>query len=190
MSIKGTKTELELLKAFAGESQARSRYTMFAKQARKEGYHQIADFFEETAENEYVHAKRFFSFLEGGPLEITATYPAGVVGTTEENLLASAMGEEEEFNELYPAAAEIAKAEGFPEISAQFLMVAKAEQAHATRYRKLLENVKNNKVFNREQKVLWKCGVCGYVHEGYEPPQICPACKHPREHFELMVETY
>lgn len=190
MSIKGTKTEQNLLKAFAGESQARGRYTMFAKQARKEGYYQIAALFEETAENEYVHSKQFFRYLEGGMVEITAAYPAGIVGTTLENLYAAAAGENEEHTELYPGFAAVAKEEGFLEAATTFLMVARAEIAHELRFLRLAENIEQNRVFKREEKVKWKCGVCGYVHEGFEPPQICPSCKHPREHFELKEENY
>lgn len=190
MSIKGTKTEQNLLAAFAGESQARGRYNMYAAIARKEGYHQIADIFDETARNEQVHAKRFFRFLEGGMVEITAAYPAGVEGTTMENLLAAAAGENEEHTELYPHAAKVAKEEGFLEVSAAFTSIAKVEYEHEMRYLKLVENIKENRVFKREEKVRWKCNVCGYVHEGYEPPTICPSCKHPREHFELKEANY
>lgn len=190
MSIKGTKTEQNLLKAFAGESQARGRYTMFAKAARKEGFHQIASLFEETAENEYVHSKQFFRYLEGGNVEITAMYPAGIVGTTAENLMAGAAGENEEHTTLYPGFAEVAKQEGFNDVATTFLMVARAEVAHEARFLRLLHNIENNRVFKREEKVKWKCGVCGYVHEGFEPPQICPSCKHAREYFEIKEETY
>ncbi|HHT20454.1 MAG TPA: rubrerythrin family protein [Tissierellia bacterium] len=190
MSIKGTKTEQNLLKAFAGESQARGRYTMFAKKARQEGYYQIADFFDETARNEYEHSKQFFKYLEGGDVEITAMYPAGKVGTTAENLQAAADGENEEHTTLYPGFAEVAKEEGFKDVATTFLMVARAEVAHEDRFLKLKANILDNKVFKREDKVVWKCGVCGYLHEGYEPPQVCPSCKHDREHFELMVENY
>lgn len=190
MSVKGTQTEKNLLKSFAGESQARGRYVMFAKQARKEGYHQIAALFEETAENEYQHAKRFFSFLEGGMVEITAAYPAGVVGTTAENLKAAAEGENEEHTDLYPTFANIAKEEGFNEISVLWTMIARVEFEHEARYLKLLKNIEENQVFKREEKVRWKCGVCGYVHEGFEPPAVCPSCKHPKEHFELKESNY
>ncbi len=190
MSIKGTKTEQNLLKAFAGESQARGRYTMYAKIARKEGYHQIADIFDETARNEEAHAKRFFRFLEGGMVEITAAYPAGVEGTTVENLLAAAEGEKEEHEILYPGFAEVAREEGFLDVAAAFKSIAAVEVEHEKRYLKLKENIENNKVFKREDKVRWKCGVCGYVSEGFEPPAMCPSCKHPREHFELKETNY
>lgn len=190
MSIKGTQTEQNLLKAFAGESQARARYTMFSKIARKEGYYQIADIFDETARNEEEHAKRFFRFLEGGMVEITAAYPAGVEGTTPENLKAAAEGENEEHTILYPSFAEVAREEGFLDVAAAFKAIASVEVEHEKRYLKLLENVEKNRVFKRDEKVRWKCGVCGYVHEGFEPPAICPSCKHDREHFELKESNY
>jgi rubrerythrin len=190
MSIKGTKTEQNLLKAFAGESQARGRYTMFAKIARKEGYYQIADIFDETARNEEEHAKRFFRFLEGGMVEITSAYPAGVEGTTAENLKAAAEGENEEHTLLYPQFADVAKEEGFLEVAAAFKAIATVEEEHEKRYLKLLENIENGKVFKRDEKVRWKCNVCGYVHEGFEPPAVCPSCKHSKEHFELKETNY
>ncbi|MCA0385102.1 MAG: rubrerythrin family protein [Firmicutes bacterium] len=189
-SIKGTATEKNLLKAFAGESQARNRYQLFAKQAEKEGYRQIADFFMETADNERVHAARFFSFLEGGDVEITATYPAGIVGTTLENLKAAAMGENEEWTTLYPEFARIAREEGFPKVGAAFDFIAKAEIEHENRYNKLAENIENDRVFKREESVRWKCNKCGYVHEGKEAPETCPTCLHPKEHFELKETNY
>jgi rubrerythrin len=189
-SIKGTRTEKNLLAAFAGESQARNRYTYAASVARKEGYLQIAELFLETAENEKEHAKRFFKFLEGGMVEITASYPAGVIGTTAENLEAAAAGEHEEWTELYPAFAAIAKEEGFPEVATAFTMIARAEKAHEERYLKLLENVRAQKVFKSEQPTRWKCRNCGYIHEGTEPPGKCPACQHPQEHFELQAQNY
>lgn len=189
-SIKGTETEKNLLKAFAGESQARNRYQMFAKQAEKEGYRQIADFFMETADNERVHAARFFSFLEGGDLEITATYPAGKVGTTLENLQAAAMGEHEEWEILYPEFARIAREEGFPKVAAAFEFIAKAEIEHENRYNKLAQNIIDGKVFKRDEVVRWKCNKCGYVHEGPEAPAVCPTCLHPQEHFELKESNY
>jgi rubrerythrin len=189
-SIKGTRTEKNLLAAFAGESQARNRYTYAASVARKEGYLQIAELFLETAENEKEHAKRFFKFLEGGMVEITASYPAGVIGTTAENLEAAAAGEHEEWTELYPAFAAIAKEEGFPEVVTAFTMIARAEKAHEERYLKLLENVRAQKVFKSEQPTRWKCRNCGYVHEGTEPPGKCPACLHPQEYFELQADNY
>lgn len=189
-SIKGTKTEQNLLKAFAGESQARGRYTMFAKQAKKDGYEQIAAIFEETAENEYQHAKRFFSFLEGGMLEITATYPAGVVGTTHENLLAAAAGENEEYTELYPEFARIAKEEGFAEVAACFTFISKVEEEHEKRYLRLAENIKEGNIFKKEEAKRWKCRNCGYVHEGPHAPKMCPACLHSQSHFELKESNY
>ncbi|NLN62184.1 MAG: rubrerythrin family protein [Myxococcales bacterium] len=188
--VKGTETEKNLLKAFAGESQARNRYTYYAAVARKEGYRQIEALFIETAENEREHAKRFFKFLEGGDLEITATYPAGKIGTTLENLKAAAMGENEEWAELYPAFADTAKQEGFPEIAAAFRMIAKVEKEHEERYLKLAANIESGKVFKKDAPVRWKCRNCGYVHEGDTAPEMCPACVHPQEHFEIKEDTY
>ena len=189
-SLKGTETEKNLLKAFAGESQARNRYTYFASVARKEGYKQIEGIFMETAENEREHAKRFFKFLEGGGVEITATYPAGVIGTTVENLKASAAGENEEWTELYPAFAEVAKREGFPEVAAAFTMIAKVEKEHEDRYTKLAQNIEKGEVFKKDEPVRWKCRNCGYVHDGPEAPGMCPACAHPQAHFEVKEENY
>ncbi|MCD6435284.1 MAG: rubrerythrin family protein [Clostridiales bacterium] len=189
-SIKGTETEKNLLKSFAGESQARGRYTMFAKQAKKDGYVQIERFFLETAENERVHADRFFNFLEGGVVEIIASYPAGKVGTTLENLKAAAAGENEEYTELYPEFAKIAKAEGFNEIASAYLMIAKAEVEHEKRFLKLAENIENDTVFKKEEPVRWKCSKCGYVHEGLEPPEKCPACLHPKSYYEIKETNY
>lgn len=189
-NIKGTKTEQNLLKAFAGESQARMRYDYFSKAARKEGLNQISEIFEETAINERAHAKRFFDFLEGGPVEITATYPAGKVGTTLENLKAAAEGENEEWTELYPEFAKIAEEEGFREVAAAFKMIAKVEKAHEERYEKLYENLESGKVFEREGTMIWKCGNCGYLHEGPKAPLKCPACLHPQAHFALKEENY
>lgn len=189
-SVKGTKTEQNLLKAFAGESQARSRYEMFAAIARKEGYVQIADFFLETAENEYMHAKTFFRHLEGGPVEITAMYPAGIESTTPENLKAAAEGEKEEYDVLYPEFARVAKEEGFPEIAESFEYIASVEVAHEARFLTLLDNIEKNKVFKRENKVIWKCGVCGYLQEGYEPPEMCPSCDHAKKYFAIKEENY
>ena len=189
-SIKGTKTEKNLLAAFAGESQARNRYTYAASVARKAGLQQIADFFLETAENEKEHAKRFFKFLEGGMVEITAKYPAGVIGTTAENLKASAAGEHEEWAELYPEFAKIAQAEGFAEVAAAFTTIAKAEKAHEERYLRLLAALEGKKIFAREQGTRWKCRNCGYVHDGPEAPGKCPACLHPQEYFEVKEENY
>lgn len=189
-SIKGTRTEQNLLKAFAGESQARNRYVYFSAVAKKEGYEQIRAIFEETANNEQEHAKVFFKYLEGGPAEITATYPAGRIGTTAENLLAAAEGEKEEWGVLYPGFAEDADSEGFGEIAHSFREIAEVEQWHERRYRKLLDNVENRRVFARETLVRWKCRNCGYVHEGPEAPDVCPACKHPQSYYELFVEAY
>lgn len=189
-SIKGTETEKNLLKSFAGESQARTRYTYFASIAKKEGYVQISDIFEETANQEKEHAKRFFKFLEGGDLEITAMYPAGKMGTTAENLLAAATGEEEEHTELYPAFAAVALKEGFTDISAAWNAISVAEKQHEKRYRDLLANIENGKVFKREESVVWRCRNCGYLHIGEEAPDLCPACLHPKAHFELLGENW
>ena len=189
-SIKGTKTEENLLKAFAGESQARNRYTYFASVAKKEGYEQISAIFLETAENEKEHAKVFFKHLEGGDAEITATYPAGRIGTTEENLLAAANGEKEEWSALYPDFEEIARQEGFEKIADSFKEIAEVEEHHEKRYRKLLDNVKHKKVFKKDKVVKWKCRNCGYVHEGAEAPDTCPACNHPQAYYEVMEENY
>jgi len=190
MGIKGTRTELNLLKAFAGESQARNRYTFFASQARKSGYEQIAAIFEETAANEKEHAEVFFKYLEGGPAEITALYPAGKVGTTAENLLAAAEGEKEEWGVLYPDFAAVAEEEGFADVAESFREIAEVEEQHELRYRKLLANVESGQVFKRPNTVKWHCRNCGYVHEGPEAPEVCPACKHPRAYYELFVEAY
>ncbi|WP_432406152.1 rubrerythrin [Wukongibacter sp. M2B1] len=189
-SLTGTKTEQNLLKAFAGESQARNRYTFFAEKAREEGYEQIAELFIETAENEKIHAQKFFAFLEGRPLEITATYPAGKVGTTAENLKAAAMGENEEYSELYPAFAEEAKNEGFPQVAAAFNLVSKAEIEHEQRYLKLLKNLEEGMVFKKEEAVRWKCRVCGYVHEASEAPGRCPLCAVDKAYFEIKETNY
>jgi rubrerythrin len=190
MSIKGSQTEKNLLKAFAGESQARNRYDFFAKVARKEGYEQIADIFEETAVNERSHAKTFFKFLEGNPVEITATYPAGRIGTTVENLRAAAMGENEEWTELYPEFEKVAREEGFKEVATAFKLIAKVEADHEKRFLKLLENIETGKVFERPDKVLWKCRVCGYVHEGTKALENCPVCQHSKAYFELKESNY
>ena len=190
MSIKGTKTEQNLLKSFAGESQARSRYTFFASVAKKEGFEQIAGVFMETAEQEKEHAKRFFKFLEGGMVEITASYPAGVIGTTAENLAAAAAGENEEWADLYPAFADIADEEGFNEIAVVFRMIAKVEAEHERRYRKLLANVEANKVFEKDEAIMWQCRNCGFVFEGKKAPMKCPACAHPQAYFEPMKQNY
>lgn len=191
--IKGSETEKNLLKSFAGESQARMRYTYFASVAKKEGYRQIEAIFLETADNEKEHAKIFFKHLYtsgGEPVEITASYPAGKIGTTEENLLAAAEGEKEEWGKLYPMFEEIAREEGFEDVAVSFHEIAEVEVEHEKRYRKLLENVKEKKVFKKEKKVKWKCRNCGYVHEGEIAPKECPACNHPQEHYEILCENY
>ena len=189
-SLQGTKTEQNLLKAFAGESQARMRYDYFAKQAKKEGLEQISAIFAETALNEKEHAKRFFKFLEGRMVEITATYPAGKIGTTLENLHASADGENEEWTELYPTFADIAEEEGFKEVANAFRMIAKVEKAHEERYRKLAENIDSGIVFKRNDTFIWKCRNCGYIHEGKGAPKVCPACDHPQSYFEITEMNY
>jgi rubrerythrin len=189
-SIKGTQTEINLMKSFAGESQARNRYTYFASKAKKDGYVQISDIFTETANQEKEHAKRFFSFLEGGMLEITASFPAGTVGTTLENLLAAAAGEHEEYADLYPGFAKVARAEGFEEIAKVFENISVAEKQHEKRYLDLAANVQSGKVFKKDKKVTWRCRNCGYLHEGEEAPEPCPACDHPQAHFELLGENY
>jgi len=189
-SIKGTKTEKNLLAAFAGESQARNRYEMYAKKAKKEGYVQISEIFQDTADNEYQHAKRFFSFLEGGEAEIVASYPAGKVGTTLENLKESAGGEHHEHAELYPMFAQIAKEEGFPEVSKQFKAIAMAEVSHEERFLKLIDIIEKDIVFKRGDKVYWRCSKCGYIHEGTVAPQECPSCKHPTEYFFIHSENF
>lgn len=190
MNLKGTKTEQNLLKAFAGESQARNRYTFFGKVAKKEGYEQISAIFSETAANEEEHAKLFFKYLEGCPVEITASYPAGVIGSTAQNLLAAANGEQEEWEALYPAFAQAAEAEGFPNVAATFRLVATVEKHHEERYRKLLGNVERGEVFKKGDQTVWKCRNCGYVHEGSSAPDSCPACKHPTAYFELLADNF
>ena len=189
-SIKGSRSEKNLLAAFAGESQARNRYTMFAARAREEGYEQIANIFIETAENELAHAKRFFSFLEGGEVEITAGYPAGVVGTTLDNLSAGAAGENAEHTSIYPGFADVAEEEGFPQVAAIFRQVAEVEIWHEKRYNRLIENVKGKSVFKKKGPVLWKCINCGRVIEGTEPPKKCPTCLYPQAHFEIYSDNY
>jgi len=189
-SLKGTKTEQNLLKSFAGESQARMRYDYFASKAKKEGLEQMAAIFTETALNEKEHAKRFFKFLEGGDVEITATYPAGKIGTTLENLKASAEGENEEWTELYPEFAKIADEEGFKEIAVAFRMIATVEKAHEARFTKLYNNLNDGHVFERDNKIVWKCRNCGYLHEGEKAPQKCPACLHPQSYFEIKEKNY
>jgi len=189
-SIHGTETEKNLLKAFAGESQARNRYTYFSGAARKAGLEQIANIFLETAENEREHAKVFFKYLEGGDVEITAAYPAGVIGDTRANLEAAAAGEKLEWSELYAGFEKTARAEGFPEIAASFKEIAEVEEFHEKRYRKLAANIDAGQVFKRPAAVKWHCTNCGYVHEGPEAPDACPACKHPRAYYELLAENY
>ncbi len=183
-NLKGSKTEQNLLKSFAGESQARNRYTYFAGAAKKEGYVQIAAIFEETANQEKEHAKRFFKFLQGGDLEITATFPAGVIGCTLDNLLASASGEHHEYSDLYPQFAKVAREEGFEAIAQLFEMVSVAEKHHEHRFLALAENIKKERVFKRAEKTRWRCRNCGYIHESESAPDACPACLHPRDHFE------
>jgi rubrerythrin len=189
-SIKGTRTEQNLLKSFAGESQARTRYTFFASVARKEGYEQISGVFSETADQEKEHAERFFKFLEGGMLEITASYPAGVIGNTMENLAAAAAGEYEEWAELYPVFADVAEEEGFKTIAVAWRMIAKVEQEHERRYLKLLENMKEGEVFEKDEEIEWQCRNCGFIHKGKKAPGKCPACEHPQAYFEPMKQNY
>ncbi len=188
--MKGSKTEQNLLKAFAGESQARNRYSYFSKVAEKEGYFQIAKIFAETAEQERIHAKRFFRFLVGGMVEITASYPAGCIGTTEENLAASAGGEHEEWTDLYPAFAQVAEEEGFRDVAAAFRKIMVAEKHHEERYRTLLQNLQEGTLRKKSEPVKWVCAKCGYIHEGTEPPKKCPACLHGIELFEVFAEKY
>ena len=190
ISLKGTETEKNLLKAFAGESQARNRYTYFASVARKEGFEQIASVFRETADNEKEHAKIFFGYLEGRDVEITATYPAGRIATTSENLLAAADGERLEWGTIYPNFEQIARKEGFNEIANSFKEIAEVEKEHEKRYRKLLGNVKAGRVFKKDKASKWKCRKCGYVHEGKDAPKSCPACKHAQAFYEILCENY
>ncbi|MBW2620831.1 MAG: rubrerythrin family protein [Deltaproteobacteria bacterium] len=189
-SLKGSQTEKNLLTAFSGESQARNRYTYFASKAKKEGYVQIADIFIETANQEKEHAKRLFKFLEGGEVEIIGAFPAGVIDTTLENLKAAAAGEHYEQTEMYPGFAKIAREEGFDSIAAVFEAIAVAEKQHEKRYVDLAANIEAGKVFKRDEKVVWRCRNCGYLHEGNEAPESCPACAHPQAHFELLGENY
>jgi rubrerythrin len=189
-SIKGTKTEKNLLTAFAGESQARNRYTYFASAARKEGFEQISSVFTETADNEKEHAKVFFQYLEGGDTEITAGYPAGIIKDTKSNLEAAAAGENMEWTTIYANFAKIAKDEGFPQIANSFKQIAEVEQFHESRYRKLINNITNNQVFKKKATTKWHCRNCGYVFEGTEAPRECPACKHPQAFYELLAENY
>lgn len=189
-SLKGTQTEKNLLASFAGESQARNRYTYFASQAKKEEFEQISAIFLDTAENEKEHAKIFFKYLQGGMVEISAMYPAGVIGTTAENLKEAADGEKMEWGTLYPKFADVAEKEGFKDVALSFRNIAKAEAQHEKRYRKLLENVQKKQVFKKDRPVKWRCRNCGYVHEGPEAPEKCPACQHPQSYYELLVENY
>ena len=189
-SIKGTKTEKNLLASFAGESQARNRYTFFASAAKKEGYEQISRLFLETADNEKEHAKIFFKDLEGGDLEITATYPAGVIGDTKSNLEAAAAGENMEWTKLYADAAKVAKEEGFPDVATSFEQISKVEKFHESRYRKLAANIANGDVFKKKETIKWHCINCGYVFEGSEAPKECPACHHPQAFYEVLAENY
>ncbi len=189
-TLKGTQTEQNLLKAFAGESQARNRYEFFAKAARQEGYEQIGAIFQKTADQEKEHAKRFFKFLEGGDLEITAAYPAGKIGTTVENLKAAASGENEEWTLLYRRFAETARAEGFSDVAGAFTLIARVEAEHEKRYLKLIRNLEEGTVFQKPVKIRWACRNCGYVHEGEKAPEACPACQHPKAFFEVAEENY
>ena len=190
MKLKGSQTEKNLLTAFAGESQARNRYTYFASQAKKDGYEQIRAIFEETANQEKEHAKRLFKFLEGGEAEVAASFPAGVIGPTSDNLKAAAAGENHETTEMYPGFAKIADEEGFEEIATVFRSIAVAEARHRDRYLALDDNITEGKVFKREKPVRWICRNCGYVHEGPQAPDVCPACAHPQAHYELDAENY
>ncbi len=190
MELRGSKTEKNLLTAFAGESQARNRYTYFASKAKKEGFVQMSHIFEETAAQEKEHAKRLFKFLEGGEVEISAAFPAGVIGSTLENLGAAVAGEHYEWTEMYPGFADTAKEEGFSEIAAAFRSIAVAEKQHEKRYNDLAANIEAGRVFKRDEEVVWRCRNCGYLHVGYEAPNTCPACDHPQAHFELLGENY
>lgn len=189
-SIKGTQTERNLMQSFAGESQARMRYTYFASKAKKEGYEQIAAIFEETANQEKEHAKRMFKWLEGGMCEVHASFPAGIIGTTEENLRAAAAGENEEWAEAYPEFARVADEEGFPEIAKMYRAIAVAEKGHEERYRALLKNLEEYTVFRKDGKVYWQCRNCGFIIEAEQAPELCPACEHPQAHFEVMKTNY
>jgi rubrerythrin len=190
MDLKGSQTEKNLLKAFAGESQARNRYTFFASVAKTEGFEQISAIFQETADNEKEHAEVFFKHLVGGEVGIEAGYPAGKIGSTTENLLAAAEGEKMEWGKLYPDFEQVARDEGFGEVAESFKEIAEVEEQHEKRYRKLLDNIKNGVVFKRDHEVKWKCRNCGYVHTGKEAPETCPACKHPRSYYEILAENY
>ncbi len=189
-SVKGTQTEKNLMQSFAGESQARMRYTYFAKQAKNDGFEQMAAIFLETAEQEKEHAKRMFKYLEGGMVQVNASFPAGVIGSTLENLLAAAQGEHEEWAVDYPHFADVAQEEGFPEIAAMYRNIANAEKGHEERYRAFVSNIEDAKVFAREDEVVWQCRNCGFIHVGKEAPKVCPACLHPQAHFEIMKDNY
>jgi len=189
-SLKGSKTEKNLLAAFAGESQARNRYTYFASQAKKEGFEQICAIFTETADNEKEHAKRFFKFLEGGDVEIVAAYPAGIIGTTVENLRAAAAGEKHEWTTLYKNFADVAQQEGYPEVAAAFRSIAKVEAHHEARYTALMNNIQMDKVFKKDKAAKWKCRNCGYIHDGTGAPDMCPACQHPKAYFEIQDSNW
>ncbi len=189
-SLKGTRTEKNILTAFAGESQARNRYTFFAKQAKKEGFIQVSMAFTEAADNESQHAKTLFRFLEGGEVEITAAFPAGVIGKTVDNLRESAAGENHEHIHMYPDFAKIADEEGFPEIAVVMRSIARAEKQHEKRYLGMMENIENDTLYKKVEKVLWKCNQCGFIYEGYEPPEKCPACAHPSGYFEILAENW
>jgi rubrerythrin len=190
MSLKGTQTETNILTAFCGESQARNRYTYFSAQAKKEGFVQISTIFEETANQEKEHAKRLFKMLEGGEVEVTASFPAGVIGTTVENLKEAAGGENYEHTVMYPEFAKTARSEGFPEIAEVFMSIAVAEKYHEERYLALIDNIKNDRVFDRGQPTTWRCRNCGYQHEGTTAPDMCPACAHSQAHFEITPTNY
>jgi rubrerythrin len=190
MELKGSKTEKNILMAFAGESQARNRYTYFTSEARKEGYIQIADIFEETANQEKEHAKRFFKFLEGGETEIQTAFPAGVIGATAQNLRAAAAGEHHEWTNLYPSFAKVAQEEGFEDVVKTFSAISIAEKQHEKRYLGLLANIEAATVFKKEKPVVWRCRNCGYLHEGKGAPDVCPACNHPQAYFELLAENW
>jgi rubrerythrin len=189
-SLKGTQTEKNILAAFAGESQARNRYTFFASKAKKEGYDQIHGIFLETADNEKEHAERLFKFLEGGDAEVQASFPAGIIGSTSENLKEAAGGENYEYTTMYPEFAKTADEEGFPEVAETIRAIAIAEKQHEKRYLGLLDNLNNNRVFKRDEVVKWRCRNCGYIHEGKEPPEECPACAHPKSYYELLCENW
>lgn len=189
-SLKGTRTEVNILTAFAGESQARNRYTFFAKQARKEGFEQISAIFEETADQEGAHAKRLFNFLEGGEAAITASFPAGRIASTVENLREAAAGENHEYSSMYPEFAQIAREEGFAEIASVMMAIAVAEKMHEERYLALIANIENGRVFKKSGATTWKCRKCGYVHQGNEAPEKCPACAHPRSYYEVKSENW